>query len=118
MHEMSIAANILDNVLEHAAKLERVEEVHLTVGCLMMLNAEQLRFGFDMLAKGTIAEGAKVRIEITKAKLACENGHETVIEVKELVMDHLLPALRCGECGSPTRILEGRDLVLTRIVGE
>ncbi len=118
MHEMSIAASILDSVLEHAKNLERVEEVHLSVGCLMMLNADQLSFGFDILAKGTIAEGARVRVEITKAKLACENGHEIDIEVKELVTDHLLPALRCGECGSPTRILEGRDLILTRIVGE
>jgi hypothetical protein len=40
------------------------------------------------------------------------------MDVEELDFNHLLPVLRCGACGAPTEILEGRDLFLTRIIGE
>jgi hydrogenase nickel incorporation protein HypA/HybF len=118
MHELSIAAGILEAVLDKGRELKRIDEVHLSVGCLMMINTEQLGFGFEMLSKGTAAEKAKLLFTMTRAKLRCPAGHETFMDVEELDFNHLLPVLRCGACGAPTEILEGRDLFLTRIIGE
>jgi len=118
MHELSVAAGILETAVEKARELKKIDEIHLSIGCLMMLNPEQLRFGFEVLARGTIAEKAVLKIEIGKAKLRCANGHETTVEVKELALNHLLPVIRCRVCDAPTEILEGRDLILIRIIGE
>ena len=118
MHELSIAAGILEAVLDKGKELKRIDEIHVSIGCLMMINTEQLGFGFELLAKGTAAEKAQLRFMTMKAKLKCPAGHETCVDIVELDFNHLLPALRCSVCGEPTEILEGRDLFLTRIVGE
>ena len=118
MHELSIAAGILEAVLDKGKDLKKIDEIHLSVGCLMMVNTEQLGFGFEMLAKGTAAEHAKLHFTMMKAKLTCPAGHETLMNIEELDFNHLLPVLRCGVCGATTEILEGRDLFLTRIIGE
>jgi hydrogenase nickel incorporation protein HypA/HybF len=118
MHELSVASSILDTALEKGRELSRIDEIHLSLGCLMMLNPDQLRFGFEMLARGTIAEKAVLRFEIRKARVRCSRGHETEVDVKEFSVEHLLPAARCSLCGEPTEVLEGRELILTRIIGE
>jgi len=118
MHELSVAASILETALEKGRELARIDEIHLNLGCLMMLNPEQLSFGFEMLARGTIAEHAHLRFEVQKARLRCPEGHETEIEMGDGAADHLLPVLRCAACGAPAQIVEGRDLFMTRIIGE
>lgn len=118
MHELSVAASILENTVECAEGCKKIKKIYLYVGCLLMLNAEQLKFGFEILSKGTSAENAELEIEIGKAKLLCENGHETSVELKNLDARNVFLLSKCSVCGAGTEILGGRELVLKKIIAE
>jgi hydrogenase nickel incorporation protein HypA/HybF len=80
MHELSILQGVLKAALDGAGKrgAGRIEEIRATVReAGHPMEASSLQSLLEMLAKGTIAEGARMRI--------------TVIP----------PALRCKDCGLP-----------------
>jgi hydrogenase nickel incorporation protein HypA/HybF len=65
MHEMSLAEGILQLVEETARReaATRVKLVVLEIGRLSMVEPDALRFCFDAVARGTLAEGAALDIE-------------------------------------------------------
>ena len=65
MHEMAIAEGILDIALEYAKRedAKKVSEIGLLLGEMSGVVVESLEFGFEMLAQGTLAEGAKLSIK-------------------------------------------------------
>ena len=65
MHELPITESILRVVLKHAEtnKVRRVVTIHLQIGKLSDLEDEWIQRYFDYLSKGTLAEGAKLKIE-------------------------------------------------------
>ncbi|HEY2190008.1 MAG TPA: hydrogenase maturation nickel metallochaperone HypA [Caldimonas sp.] len=64
MHEMSLAEGMLQVVEEgargHAAT--RVRAVWVEIGALAQVEVDALRFCFDAVARGTLAEGARLEI--------------------------------------------------------
>lgn len=69
MHELSLAIEILKNVLDYAESnnANRVNEVYLEMMSPTAdsnINAENLQSYFDLVSKGTIAEGAELSIEL------------------------------------------------------
>jgi hydrogenase nickel incorporation protein HypA/HybF len=65
MHEMSIAESVL-NLVEDCARregLRRVREVRLEIGKLAAVEPEALRFCFDAVLRGSIADGASIAID-------------------------------------------------------
>lgn len=65
MHEMSLAEGVL-RIVEDAAKthgFQRVAAVRLEIGRLSAVEPEALRFCFDAVVKGSVAEGAALEIE-------------------------------------------------------
>jgi hydrogenase nickel incorporation protein HypA/HybF len=79
MHELSLAGSVLDTALRHAGD-RRVVAVTLRVGHLRQVVPDALTFAFELVAKGTEAEGA------------------------ELVMDEVPAAGRCRACGSESEL--------------
>lgn len=65
MHEMAIAEGILDIALDYGRKndAKKIAEVGLRIGDMAGVVVDSLVFSFDMIAKGTMAEGAKLVIE-------------------------------------------------------
>lgn len=64
MHEMSLAEGVLQ-ILEDAANAEhfsRVKSVRLEIGRLSSVEPEAMRFCFDAVTRGSIAEGAQLEI--------------------------------------------------------
>ncbi len=64
MHEMSLCEGILD-VLQQQAKQQqfvRVKTVWLEIGKLSSVEPDALRFGFDMVMQGSLAESATLEI--------------------------------------------------------
>jgi hydrogenase nickel incorporation protein HypA/HybF len=60
MHEMSLAMGILQ-IVEEAAREQRfgrVRSVWLEIGDLAAVEADAMRFCFDAVSRGTLAEGA------------------------------------------------------------
>ncbi|WGK69574.1 hydrogenase maturation nickel metallochaperone HypA [Candidatus Haliotispira prima] len=65
MHEMSICANIIDILKEQAEtqSFRKVVKLSLGVGQLSDVESDALQFGFEIVARGSIAEGAELHIE-------------------------------------------------------
>lgn len=64
MHEMSLAESVLD-LVEHRARREgcrRVKTVRLEIGKLSGVEPGAMRFCFDAVVGGTLAEGAALDI--------------------------------------------------------
>jgi hydrogenase nickel incorporation protein HypA/HybF len=105
MHEFSMMEKILRVILleskRHSAK--GILEINLEVGELTFLNPDQLRFAFEVLSEGTVAERAKLNIEKVGARIKCPHcGYAGPISY-EGPEDHLgyMPAfLECSICGS------------------
>ena len=65
MHEMALAEGILDIALDYAKKndAKKINEIGLLIGEMSGVEQESLRFSFAMLVKGTIAEGAVLKVK-------------------------------------------------------
>ena len=64
MHEMSLAEGILQIVEDHARSgaFQRVTAVVLEIGQLSGVEVEALRFAFDAVTRGSVAENATLQI--------------------------------------------------------
>jgi hydrogenase nickel incorporation protein HypA/HybF len=65
MHEIGLMENALAIALDYATREQatRIHEIALRVGTLSGVEPDALRFAFDMVTQGTIAEQAQLRIE-------------------------------------------------------
>ena len=65
MHELSIVDAVLDQVQEEVRQSGaggRVTRLELVIGRLSGVNPDSIRFAFELLAPGTVVEGAEIRI--------------------------------------------------------
>ena len=75
MHELSIAASIIDIVKEEAAKAEakKVTDIELEVGSLSGIEIDALELAMEVSVKETIMHDAIVKIVRKQAKANCNN---------------------------------------------
>lgn len=105
MHEMAICESILGIIREQARaqNFARVERVCLEIGPLSGVEIEALKFGFDVVTRNSLAEGAKLEIHEQPAEAWCMVCSRTV-PVKERFD-------ACPECGShQLQITRGGEL--------
>lgn len=64
MHEMSLAESMLQIIEDTARKqgFTRVKTIWLEIGQLACVEPESLRFAFDVVARGSIAQQARLEI--------------------------------------------------------
>lgn len=107
MHELPVINSILKVVLKHAVdnNVKKVVAVHLQVGELSDLEDKWMQQYFDHLAKGGIAEGARLEIERTPVVMKCaECEMSYVVDLKQD------KAMVCPECGSKKNtLISGRE---------
>jgi hydrogenase nickel incorporation protein HypA/HybF len=80
MHEMSLCAGILQ-ILEEQARTQgfrRVKTVWLEIGGLAGVEVEAMRFGFDVVMQGSLAEGAELEVIETAGVAWCLECRKTV----------------------------------------
>lgn len=80
MHEMSLAEGVLQLVEETAAreKAQRVKLVVLEIGRLSSVEPEAMRFCFEAVASGSIAQDARLEIIEIAGEGCCIACGETV----------------------------------------
>ena len=103
MHEMSICEGIVQ-VLEQQAALQnysRVTVVWLEIGPLAGVELEALRFGFDVVTRQTLAQGARLEIIETPGLAWC------LICAKTVPVRQRFEA--CPECGGYQRQITGGE---------
>ncbi len=118
MHEVSIAGAIIDSVLDAARvnDAKKVEEIFIEIGELTALNPGQLKFIFETITAGTIAQGARYDIRVIKPMVNCRKcSYKGNIEFFEK-LHFFLPTIKCPECGQvDVDIIAGRECCVKKI---
>ena len=119
MHEFSMATRIVETVLRTAEvqKARKVKEVKLTIGALSFLNAEQVKFAYNVLSEGTLLEGSELIVKEKKAKVRCEKcGYEGPISnIEDPAYHFYFPSLLCPKCGGTSTVIEGKECILESV---
>ena len=110
MHELTLAAAVVDQALEVLARsgAARVVAVTLDFGVLSGAEPDALAFCFPHATLGTAVEGARLELRPAPLVLRCLLcGAETTRGEAELV---------CGACDSgAVEVIGGRDLTLVSL---
>lgn len=88
MHELTICEALLGQIeQQHAArKFSRVCRVRLEIGRFSCLDPEALRYAFDIMNRGTFAEGAELQIDRPPGRATClDCGAEVEVQSR---LDH------------------------------
>ena len=110
MHEMSIAAQVIDTAEKHvpADSKTRLLRVNLILGKLSGVSTEALTTCFEALVRGTPSEGATLSITEVPIFAKCS-------ECGEKSEQEDLPFI-CASCGSLcNEIVSGRELQIDSI---
>ena len=80
MHEMSLCEGILEVLQEqaNAHNFSRVKTVWLEIGKLSSVEPDAMRFGFDVVMKGSLAESAALEIIELPGQAWCFQCQKTV----------------------------------------
>jgi hydrogenase nickel incorporation protein HypA/HybF len=70
MHELALSDAVVEIVCKHANG-RRVTTVELKIGHLRQVNPTALTFGFELLTKDTVAEGAELVCTLVPAQITC-----------------------------------------------
>jgi len=113
MHELGVTQSILDITLNKGdeAQASKVTEVNLVVGELSGFVPDCIEFYFNLLNKGTIAEGAILHFELIPAQLKCRKC-ATLFHPKDTEWV-------CPKCQSPGgEVVQGKELYIESIEAE
>lgn len=110
MHEISLCESIRDLLEDQAREsgFVRVNKVWLEVGPLSCVEPEALRFGFDAVMRGSVADGAALDIATPAAEARCPacNRISRIRQRYDL----------CPDCGVPgLEVTRGDELRITRL---
>ena len=80
MHEFSLCRAIIDIINKHVAgkNCNYVKKISLEVGQLAGVDESALRFGFEAITKGTIAEHSILDIIGIEGRAICDTCQKTV----------------------------------------
>ena len=110
MHELSIAASIVDLAQEEAEKRSvRVVAIHLTLGALSGVVRDALEGSYEMVSAGTVLEGSRLVIHERPVLVLCRacNQPRQLASIQSFV---------CPDCGAPAgEVLAGRELQVTAL---
>ena len=80
MHEMSLCESVLQVLEDHAKRqgFEKVKTVWLEIGGLAGVELDAMRFGFDAVTRGTLADHARLEIIAVPGEAWCMQCGKTV----------------------------------------
>jgi len=110
MHEYAITESIIDIVSEEAknAGAGRISKIKLVIGELSTIMDESVEMYFDIISRGTIAEGAKLVFTRVAAEFECR---ACKIRYNKKNNGFFCPV--CGDMGTPTDI--GKEFYIESI---
>ena len=110
MHELSITQSILDIALRHGetANAKKITDLYIVIGQLSSVVDDSVQFYWDIISKGTIAEGATLHFERIRACFHCKDC-ENAFEPDGYQFE-------CPQCGSDqVNLVAGREFQLESI---
>lgn len=111
MHEASIAEGILKTALEAMnGQGSKITKISVVAGVLAGVERDCLAMYFDLVAKGTAAEGAELSVTPETAKLVCGGcGAQAPFDASGPV------EVTCRGCGGANRLTGGDALYIDSI---
>ncbi len=113
MHELAICQALIGEVAQvaRAQQAASVSDIYVSVGPLSGVEGPLMQNAFPIAAAGTVANEAKLHLQLTPIRVCCEEcGEESEVPVNRLVCE------RCGHWR--TRLVSGDELMLQRVVLE
>jgi len=111
MHELSLLENVREILENHALSqnFTKVTQVTLAIGKLSCVEPDALRFGFDVVMNGSLAENAELIIsEIPGLGICQQCGLQVELETS---YDP------CSHCGSPlVKIIQGAEMKIKDLI--
>lgn len=110
MHELAVTESILEITLRHAeqAQARRVAALNLVIGQLASIVDDSVQFYWDIISKGTIAEGALLNFQRIPLEMLCLDCGERYAPQDE--------DFACPNCGSERiRVASGEEFFLDSI---
>ncbi|MEQ1739380.1 MAG: hydrogenase maturation nickel metallochaperone HypA [Methyloglobulus sp.] len=111
MHELSLLENVREILEDHALNqnFSKVTQVTLEIGKLSCVEPEALRFGFDVVMKGSLAENAELIITELNGIGLCQQCQQ------QMAIETLYDP--CDYCGSPVvKIIQGAEMKIKDLV--
>lgn len=73
MHELAVTESLLEIALRHGnrAKARHISDLYIVIGRLSSIIDDSVQFYWDIVAKGTIAEGALLHFRRLPVKFQC-----------------------------------------------
>jgi hydrogenase nickel incorporation protein HypA/HybF len=106
MHELAITQSVIDAIVDHTGEA-RVRRVSLEIGALSGVLAESVRFCFDLVARGTTLEGARLVIMQPPGRARCRDCE------REFGVDDLIPLCPCGS--ADVELLTGQQVRIASV---
>jgi hydrogenase nickel incorporation protein HypA/HybF len=110
MHELAVTENILAVAMRHAEQAGacRIVGIDMVLGQLSSLIDDSIQFYWDIISRGTLAEGATLHFIRTAAVLECLACHHTFPPATD--------TFACPQCHSLTvKVVSGDELRLESI---
>lgn len=111
MHELSLLWSVRETLEENALKhkFSKVTQVTLEIGRLACVEADALRFCFDIVMKDSLAENAGLMILETDGLGICQQCQQ------QMVMESLYsPCIYCG--GLYVKLIQGMDMRIKDLI--
>ena len=110
MHEISIIESILEVAEENAREVNSssIKAIKLRLGQFTAIAQNALEFAFEVARQGTMAEHARLEIELVPMVLHC-----VVCEVETQPTGGI--CFICQRCGFPMKIVSGKELQIEYI---
>ena len=112
MHEISIAANIMEITCEvcRKNKIKKAKKINIKVGELKAIVPDLLIDAFKMVSKGTACENSEIKVKVLPVKFSCV---ECDNEVKQS------DSIKCGKCCSVrVKLMQGNEFIIESVEGE
>ena len=114
MHEITLCQRALEVIEQQAAAngARKVTGVWLKVGAFSCVETDALTFCFDLVCRGSLAEGCRLHIEQQQAECWCESCQQYVTLLSQRVR-------RCPQCHSDQlQIVADDGMQIQRLVIE
>ena len=110
MHELPVTESILKIALSRAerAGAARITDLHLVIGRLASIVDDSVQFYWEIISRGTIAEGATLHFRRIPVELVCSQCRNRFAPPGD--------DFACPQCGSShVQVVAGEDFMLEAI---
>ena len=113
MHELSIAGNLFDILMDIAKKnnLKKIERVVLSVGAMRQIVPIAMRTAFEAVTAGSLAEGAVLEMEAVPVEMRCLSCGAVFAVEQNIFVCPFCSAVRL-------ELISGDELIIKNIEGE